>query len=697
MSRRGVEPSGAAAFEQPTEVLQGVVSDGQREREPLVDYTQGNDELFALQETQAWSQSTMQPRGQEAQSWPDVPVASASQEASFESSLDQQTRQLEHDVDESLLLGRYRIDGEAGYGGFSSVMVAWDTRIQRQVAIKCMPLEEVTGSVPLARGSILVGNRRVDTSSIPALEEARTAAMLSDSAIVQVYDFEVQGNMAYLILEYVDGMTLGDLLEYYDDYIDADIVATVFKAVAHALQVAHKNHVLHLDIKPENILINGQGHVKVTDFGLARLAGEAGYGVATGGTIGYMPPEQMRQNDLDERCDEWALASLTYEMISGSNPFIVDSLDSAEDVIYDAELVVPSLCMEGLDTSIDDIMFCALDPDRDGRYDTVKEFAAQMQPCLGSTRRGTSALKRLVGRVDEDPEDDDPSEPIEHVEDESLPALYSLTPRMRSVLMRIWTALSALVASVVVVNNVDYLGGWQAVPSWIVLAGMVVVAALLPSIGAALSWAALGIVLCIQGAFLPGVLLLVVAIAWWWIDGRTSNEAANVGTIPLTLGAIGLSCAMPFVAGFLLKPRSAALTSVFSSVFALMAASFGSMALSGWNIVRFATLHEAGNPQTHLIALVQQPDVWIMIAGWIAAAVVMSVLCGLGKRILSVVGVVLGVAIQVAALVAGSLIVSSGVNLLSNPSELLALIICSVGALVVASLFVPWRVVHRES
>lgn len=75
------------------------------------------------------------------------------------------------------------------------------------------------------------------------------------------------------------------------------------------------------------------------------------------GTIGYMPPEQMEQRNLSERCDEWALASLAYEMISGANPFLANSIPEAEDAIYDAELVIPSLCMEGLDPAIDDVMF----------------------------------------------------------------------------------------------------------------------------------------------------------------------------------------------------------------------------------------------------------------------------------------------------------------------------------------------------
>ena len=155
-------------------------------------------------------------------------------------------------------------------------------------------------------------------SRIPGLDEARTAAMLSDPNIVAVYDFEIQDSTAYLIMEYVEGMTLTELLRDHDAELTLDIVAAVFDGVAHALEVAHENGVLHLDIKPDNILINHAGQVKVTDFGLATLADASGFGPAGGGTIGYMPLEQMRQENLDARCDEWALASVTYEMLAGT-------------------------------------------------------------------------------------------------------------------------------------------------------------------------------------------------------------------------------------------------------------------------------------------------------------------------------------------------------------------------------------------
>ena len=323
---------------------------------------------------------------------------------------------------QQLILNRYRPIAEAGSGGFGTVQIAWDTRIQRKVAIKCIELDEADAAraalpgadavspagaiVPawdeergLAGPSEELGAFGEDAADepfvrslahLPGLDEARTAAMLSDSNIVAVYDFEVQGSTAYLIMECVEGITLGQLLRRYDEQLSLDIVAAVFAAVSHALEVAHDNQVLHLDIKPDNVLINRQGQVKVTDFGLATLADASGFGVAGGGTIGYMPPEQMRQESLDARCDEWALASVVYEMLAGENPFLAPDFERAEAVIEEAELVLPSLCWDDLDAAADDVIFYALDPNREERYDNVADFAEELEPFLGDPKRGVS-------------------------------------------------------------------------------------------------------------------------------------------------------------------------------------------------------------------------------------------------------------------------------------------------------------------
>lgn len=168
--------------------------------------------------------------------------------------------------------------------------------------------------------------------------------MISDANIVTVHDFELEGNNAYIIMEYVEGLTLTQFLNEYSDKMTLDMLTCIFSGISHALEVAHSENVLHLDIKPDNVLIDTKGKVKVTDFGLATLADEFGYGTANAGTIGYMPPEQMRRQALDARSDEWALASITYEMLCGVNPFDAKDVQGSLKKTEDAKLTVPSAC-----------------------------------------------------------------------------------------------------------------------------------------------------------------------------------------------------------------------------------------------------------------------------------------------------------------------------------------------------------------
>lgn len=604
-------------------------------------------------------------------------------------------------ANEDLLLDRYVVLDEAGSGAFGSVVLAWDTRIQRRVAIKCMPLED-NESLPSQGASILVDERPFDTSRVAGLDEARTAAMLSDASIVSVYDFEVSNNMAYLILEYVDGMALADLLAQYPDEINADIVAYVFKTVAHALTVAHKHHVLHLDIKPENVLIDRQGQVKVTDFGLARLATESGYGIATGGTIGYMPPEQMTGQELDERCDQWALASLTYEMISGGNPFIVDKLRDAEDAIYDAELVIPSLCMDGLDADIDDILFCALDPDPQERYDSVKDFAEQLQPCLGSTRKGKNALKRLVGTPEIEDDLDGTTEGFEYDEDhdgfidDTREPFYSepwyMSPRMRSFGLRAWAVAAVIILIVLGVNALIGVGAWLNQPIvWGVLLACVVVTAVLPHAGALIAGEGFGVVMCACGAPLPGIVLMAATVPWWFYCARFSVEGTDVGLASVIFGAVGLGPLTPFVAGFLLPVRDAIISTLYAALVAVLFAGLGSGSLLNWNMLAYIGTSVGSGFIDTLLQVITQPSTWITILAWVLASVVVSLLCGTGKKVWGVLGMLAAGALLVAGLIAGSLLDTLGEQLLADPMFLAP----TLGALAIgtflASVAIPAR------
>ena len=272
------------------------------------------------------------------------------------------------------------------------------TKVVRQAPVQQAPAPPVLQAAPSKAPAYAV------TEQTPGLEEARAVAKLIDENIVTLYDFGVEDNTAFLVMEYVEGVTLKKFLEMHDAELTLDTIAAVFDSVAHALEVAHANKVLHLDIKPDNILINRQGQVKVTDFGLASLTDFHGFGHTGGGTIGYMPPEQMHREALDARCDEWAFASILYQMLVGENPFVVpahnpltfEDLERAEAAIRETDLVLPSYLWDELNPAADDVLFRALDPDREKRFRSIAEFADAMAPLLGDPDAGYGDVRGMM-------------------------------------------------------------------------------------------------------------------------------------------------------------------------------------------------------------------------------------------------------------------------------------------------------------
>lgn len=478
---------------------------------------------------------------------------------------------------------------------------------------------------------------------IPGLEEARTAAHLNDANIVTVYDCEVHGDAAYVVMEYVEGKTLSRVLRELGDDISLDVIAAVFASVSHALEVAHDSDVLHLDIKPENVIINKKGVVKVTDFGLATLMDASGCATTGGGTIGYMPPEQMRQERLDVRTDEWALASLTYEMLSGSNPFLADDIEEAESLIEEAELVLPSLCWDTLSADADDIVFDALDPDPDERFESVAAFAAELTPLLGNARAGKKALAALVSEEEEEERPEEPREP-------RPPLIDRIGPRGAAVFGRIVAvAASAMIGAVSLVNmrfaSTSALGLAVDNPPvfWALLVALVAVAAFKPAIGVAVAYAMFAVMLAVNRVFAPAAVLLIAAGVWWWFIGRRSDGAAASALMQPLLGSVGLAPVAPIAAGVVLDVREAAATGAFAAVSAFAFASLGSGSLVSWDIVANAVT--AANPQiggafmtNSFVAAVTSPGAWIVALSWPAAAALYSAFCLRGTRAFDIAG-----------------------------------------------------------
>ncbi|MFR7493914.1 MAG: protein kinase domain-containing protein [Adlercreutzia sp.] len=527
---------------------------------------------------------------------------------------------------------------------------------------------------------------------IPGLEEARSVAKLSDTNIVTVYDCAVEGSSAYVIMEYVEGKTLAQIIDEVDDDITLDVVAAVFSAVSHALEVAHGEHTLHLDIKPENVIVNGKGQAKVADFGLAALMDATGSGTTGGGTIGYMPLEQMRQEPLDVRTDEWALASLTYEMLTGSNPFFADDLDAAEEAIEEAELVLPSLCWDELDAEADEVMFAALDPDMDERYEDVAAFAAALSPYLGNAKKGKRVLADIVNGKMEEPAAEEPERAWE-----PLPPLVDrLGLRGAAIAGRIVAAAAVALLAAAGMANLHLTPGSAMglatdapIAYGVVIAVCALVTAIRPSIGVLFGYGAFVVGLAGAGAWVPAVLLTAATGAWWYFVGRRGTAQAVSALMQPLFGSVGFAAASPVTCGVLLPVLQSVITAVFAFASALIMAGCGSVDIMNWDAVMH--LGFSSNPAAGCLAVASQPATWVVGASWVAAAGLYSLLCVRGTRAFDIAGSVVAAAVLMLGACAAAHLASFGGSWLPAPAALLGALVPGVLGILAAVMSIPDR------
>jgi serine/threonine-protein kinase len=210
----------------------------------------------------------------------------------------------------TLLNGRYRLDAKIGAGGMSTVYRAFDTTLERPVAIKLLHREIATDSQNLERF------RR----------EARAVAQLSHPHIVTVIDQAEDDNRPYIVFEYVEGETLKQCIRRKDKLEIVEALAYAIE-IARALGAAHARGIVHRDVKPQNVLIDSEGSAKVTDFGIARTLEEDGL-TADGrvlGTTDYVSPEQAMGQDVNGQSDLYSLGIVLFEMLTGDVPFKGDN------------------------------------------------------------------------------------------------------------------------------------------------------------------------------------------------------------------------------------------------------------------------------------------------------------------------------------------------------------------------------------
>lgn len=214
------------------------------------------------------------------------------------------------DLLREIVSGEYEILGELGRGGMAAVFLAREISLDRKVAIK------------LISPSFLEGSEAVERFK----REARTAASLSHPGVIPIYGVRDTDRALFFIMKYVHGRTLASIIRSAGP-LPVTQARAVLVAVAHALDYAHRNNVIHRDIKPGNIMVDTEGHVMVTDFGIAKVVDSEGL-TMTGRTIGtpaYMSPESCSGREVTGASDQYALGVVGYELLSGRNPFLADT------------------------------------------------------------------------------------------------------------------------------------------------------------------------------------------------------------------------------------------------------------------------------------------------------------------------------------------------------------------------------------
>ena len=521
----------------------------------------------------------------------------------------------------NILLGRYRVLETNDDGGFGLVSVCWDARLQRRVAIKRMPLVLDDGS-PLQASTI-----------DEALAEARTSSMLAHPSIVTVFDFEVDEQYSYLVMEYVDGLNLAELLARVEDgVLSFDECAHVVDSVASALAFAHENGVLHLDIKPANILIDRKGTVKLGDFGMATLASAAGYGGARGGTIGYMPPEQIEGQMVDERTDIFSLAVVVWESLTGSCPYASSDAEKSLDLIRRGPSPALSRVEPDLAGVVESTLLRALDPAPSARMASVELFARDLVGALGDAQEGADSLSDLLHQTDQNEE----PRPLEDWDRIRVPLALQF-PWLGEACSRL---LAAGTAAWIVYKTIPYVLPNSTTALGFGTAGIAAACAAWPPLAGAMGIVAFAGAILAQPASMAFPLALAIAaigLGWWALAGRRYALAGPSLLLPACLAqplaGVGL-------AGFGLAPPTAFATGVLGWLFN---ATFACATKTDF----FANLLVAN---MHTILL--EPRSWILAAGCGLGALACSALNARGRLSLCILGQAIAVVVLVLSYVA---------------------------------------------
>jgi serine/threonine-protein kinase len=285
-------------------------------------------------------------------------------------------------VEELKSLGRYKIQGVLGKGAMGLVYDGRDPNLDRRVAIKTILTRKLD---PEAARLIAVRFER----------EVHAVARLNHRHIVQVYDFGTEGDLAYIVMEFIQGKELKDAFDANQRF-DLKTAFRIMIELLDALEFAHEAGIVHRDIKPGNVMVDANGHIKLTDFGVARVTdpegnqAEATRAGALVGTPSYMSPEQVQGQKVDRRTDIFSAGIIFYQFLTGKKPFEGTQFTLQQKIVME-DPVWPSTIVQ-VPPEFDRVIARALAKDVEQRYQSARSFA--------------DALKRILeGKPPEDPDE----------------------------------------------------------------------------------------------------------------------------------------------------------------------------------------------------------------------------------------------------------------------------------------------------
>ncbi len=265
----------------------------------------------------------------------------------------------------SFIADRYEILEKIGAGGMSDVYKAKDQVLGRFVAVKVLKPEFAE-----------------DVNFVTKFHtEAQSAAGLQHPNIVNIYDVGSEEHMHYIVMEYVEGITLKTYIEKKGQLNYKEAISIAIQ-VARGIEAAHNNNIVHRDIKPQNIMISNEGKVKVTDFGIARAATSNTIHSDVMGSVHYTSPEQARNGFVDGKSDIYSLGIVMYEMVTGRVPFDGDTTVAIAIQHLQEEMVAPSVYAPDLPISLEKIILKCTQKSQDRRYATMGELLVDLKKAL---------------------------------------------------------------------------------------------------------------------------------------------------------------------------------------------------------------------------------------------------------------------------------------------------------------------------